>query len=90
MANKRFIAQAIINRVENSQGSKYSDWRIGITNDPEDRKAEWNYPKYWQQWQADSLKDAQEIETFFIHEKRMQGGTGGNLSPYRSVHVYIF
>ena len=43
----------------------------------------------WRNWTADSLSDAQDIESYFI-DKGMKGGTGGDLSSYRAVYVYIF
>ena len=40
-------------------------------------------------WTADSLSDAQDIERHFI-SKGMKGGTGGDLSAYKTVYVYVF
>ncbi len=92
--DKNAIRKAIMHRVESSKEVRYSAWRIGLTHDPEERKAqheeEGRNIQYWQQWFADSLSDAQEIESFFINEKGMKGGTGGDLSPNRTVYVYIF
>ena len=74
--------------------SKYSAWRIGLTHDLTERKAHWRDTegldiKYWKDWQADSLSDAQDIESQFIN-KGMDGGTGGDLSAKKTVYVYIF
>jgi predicted GIY-YIG superfamily endonuclease len=81
---------AIINRVGSSN---YSIWTIGLTHDPAERKQqhenEGKSTTYWQQWTADSLSDAQDIESYFINEKGMKGGTGGDLSSRRVVFVYI-
>ena len=90
MATKVFIKQTIIDRVEGSKSTpNYSAWQIGLTHDPEKRKKEWDSPMYWEQWQAASLADAEEIESFFINEKSMMGGTGGDLSPSKTTYVYI-
>jgi len=43
----------------------------------------------WHNWTADSLADAQEIENYFINEKGMKGGVGGDLSARKTVYVYI-
>jgi hypothetical protein len=88
---KQDIINAIIMAVG---GTSYSSWRIGLTNDPATRKAYWRDTEKedvttWKQWPADSLKDAQDIETLFIG-KGMKGGTGGDLSDNETVYVYIF
>ena len=91
--NKQSITQAIINRVESSKTVNYTSWRIGLTHTPSERKEEHENEgrpiTHWQQWQADSLADAQAIESYFINEKKMQGGTGGDLSSSQTVYVYI-
>lgn len=92
--DKQSIKQAIINRVESSKTVNYSAWTFGLTHNPQERKKqhenEGKSTTYWKQWTVDSLTDAQEIESYFINEKDMKGGTGGNLSGDRIVYVYIF
>jgi hypothetical protein len=92
--DKKSITQAIIARVESSKTVDYSAWTIGLTHDPAERKqeheADGKATEYWQQWVADSVSDAQEIESYFINTKGMNGGTGGDLSPRKTVYVYIF
>jgi hypothetical protein len=92
--DKRSIKQAIINRVESSKTVDYSAWTIGLTHDPATRKqeheSEGRSTTHWNQWTAGSLSNAQDIESYFINDTGMKGGTGGNLSPHRSVFVYIF
>jgi len=92
--DKESIKQAIINRVESSKTVEYSAWTIGLTHDPAERKkqheADGKSTKHWKQWVADSLSDAREIESYFINKKGMKGGTGGDLSARKKVHVYIF
>ena len=92
MASKAAIMAAINTKVG---VSKYSSWRIGLTHDLAERKAHWKDTKKkdvtcWVAWQADSLSDAQDIETYFIQTKGMDGGEGGNLSANKTVYVYIF
>ena len=59
--NKETIKSEIASKV----GSSFSLYRIGLTHDPAKRKQEWvdesKNVKYWKQWQADTLSDAQEI-----------------------------
>ena len=90
---KRSIDSAIIKRIESSKKVDYSVWRIGITHDPEERKRQHRKDgkstTYWKQWTADSLSDAEEIESHFINDLGLEGGTGGNLSDDSTVYVYI-
>lgn len=92
--DKDSIKRAIATRVESSKTVDYSAWTIGLTHDPDGRKkeheSEGKSTQYWHQWTADSLSDAQDIETFFINKKGMKGGTGGDLSPRKTAYVYIF
>ncbi len=92
--DKKSIKQAIIDRVELSETVDYSAWTIGLTHDPADRKkqhaADGKSTKYWEQWVADTLSDAQDIESYFINTKGMKGGTGGDLRARKTVYVYIF
>ena len=73
---------------------RYSDWRIGITGDINERMSThtkagkvvsgWNY------WLARSLNDARRVEHHFIYEKgedHMWGEVGGK-TP--GTYVYIF
>ena len=73
--------------------SKYLLWHIGLTHDPGKRKEEHmiegKTTTYWKHWEADSLSDAQDIESYFIN-KGMKGGTGGDLNSQQIVYVYIF
>lgn len=70
-----------------------SIWRVGLTHDPVERRAYWTdktgSTTYWSQWLAASLTDAQEIECAAIRDG-MKGGTGGGLSHFEPVWVYVF
>ena len=86
---------SIISAIEVRRGTiGYSAWRIGLTHDPGERKQYWKETEnqsvtLWSQWQTDSLSDAHDIESHFIN-KGMKGGTGGDLSPYKTTYVYVF
>jgi hypothetical protein len=89
---KDSIIQAINTRVGRSD---FNAWRIGLTHDLGERKTYWKETEHqdvfhWTQWTADSLADAQEIESYFINGKGIKSGTGGDLSPSKTVYVYIF
>ena len=85
----------IISAIETKVGSSiYTNWRIGLTNDPDERRTYWSDTEkqnvtYWTQWPADSLSDAQDIEAEFIRQG-MKGGTGGDILSNRIVYIYIF
>ncbi len=92
MTAKSTIIQEITASVRKTNTS-FSSWRIGLTHDPADRKTYWKEIKNigcWTQWTPESLADAQDIESHFINEKGMKGGTGGDLSASYTVYVYIF
>lgn len=89
MASKTTIMAEI-----QSKCSSYSLWRIGLTHDLAERKQYWRDTKNesvtsWSSWTADSLSNAQDIEAHFI-SKGMKGGTGGGLSSWKTVYVYVF
>ena len=92
--DKNVIAQQIIDRVEATKKPNYGAWTVGLSHDPRTRREQHEKDgkdtQYWIQWTASSLDDAQQIEAFFINEKGMKGGTGGDLSPHRVTYVYIF
>jgi len=90
MANAKAIAAGIIDRVNRSKTPNFKAWRIGLTHDVQQRYQEWGKPTHFLYWEADSLDDAQAIEAYFINEKGMEGGTGGDLNARRSLYVYIF
>ena len=62
------------------------DYPWAPTDDPDKRKKEHGNPKHWHQWDADTEKEARNVESYFI-DKGMKGGTGGLGS---ADYVYIF
>ncbi len=87
--NAREIVYEIDSTVRASH-SDYSDWRIGVTDDPLGRRKrhqdEGRYTRLWKQWEADGETDARSVEAYFV-DKGMKSGvdwdTNGNF-------VYIF
>ena len=90
MATRQAIINGIDQRVQKSQTPNYKAWQIGITQDIGQRYEDWKKPEHFMYWEGDSLQDAQAVETYFINQKGMQGGTGGDLIPSRKTYVYIF
>ncbi len=89
--NKSAIISAINNKTSNTP---YSSWRIGLTHNLDERKQQWKDTEYhninhWNDWQTDSLQDAQDIEYYFTN-KDMKGRIGDNLSSNKPVYVYVF
>lgn len=67
-------------------GSDYSNWYIGITDDPDTRRQQHTNTSRWKAWPANSENDAREIEREFLN-KGMRGDTGGGYTP-NWVYVY--
>ena len=81
MATETAIKAAIESLV-----SVYSNWTIGVTDDPARRRREHGNPTPWHDWDADTETAARNVEAYFL-AKGMKGGTGG---PGRADCVYIF
>ena len=69
---------------------RYSDWTIGVSDDPVMRRAEHELdgedtPR-WRQWEADTESEARNVEALFIGQG-MKGGVGGR---GRANFVYVF
>ncbi len=82
----------IVSEITAKCGGDFKIWRIGITADLEERKEFWSgqeSTKYWAEWQADSASDAKAIEAYFLNEKKMKGGTGGDVTS-QTKYVYVF
>ncbi|MGD1054858.1 MAG: hypothetical protein ABR867_02105 [Nitrososphaerales archaeon] len=87
--NAREIVYAIDYTVRESR-STYSDWRIGMTDDPSGRRKRHQDggrdTQLWKQWEADSETEARSVEAYFI-DKGMKGGVDGDANGN---FVYIF
>lgn len=68
----------------------YSLWYIGVTDNPDERKAqhanEGSNVSLWQQWKTNSEQDGRDIEKYFL-DLGMKGGQGGG---GRAGYVYVF
>lgn len=81
MASESAIKAAI-----DSIATDYSNWIIGVTDNPARRKTEHGNPSTWFQWDADTEIGARNVEKYSL-DKGMKGGGGG---PGRADFVYIF
>lgn len=75
----------IISEVESTINKKYSDWEIGITNEPGKRKAQLGNPLSWLQWQAASEDVALFILAYFLDSGLKLSGK----KPEQGKHVFI-
>ncbi len=64
----------------------YSKWRIGRVNDPEEAKIQHGNPDSWRDWNATSVDDAKEVESYFIDKGMRSEGAGYGGADF----VYIF
>jgi hypothetical protein len=87
--NAREIVYVIDYTVRESR-STYSDWRIGITDEPSGRRKrhqeEGSDTQLWKQWEADNETEARSVEAYFIN-KGMKGGVDGDTN---GSFVYVF
>jgi hypothetical protein len=88
---KQDIIREIIQKVGFTD---FDGWQIGLTQNPDKSETQWKEEgrnvSSWAAWAADSVEEAREIESYFVNEKKMKGGTPGEFSPYRVLHVFIF
>ena len=64
----------------------YSKWRIGRVNEPEECKIQQGNPDSWRDWNATSVDDAKEVESYFIDKGMRSEGAGYGGADF----VYIF
>ena len=96
--NERDIKDEINKKVENTSISnkhpplaeKYRYWYIGITDNPDERKASHKGKgvdvAHWRSWPASTEDIARRVESHF-QRQGMKGDTGGGKTPK---YVYIY
>jgi hypothetical protein len=87
--------QTIITNIKNhisSRGGGYSDWYVGIAEDPEKRLSEHNVNlksgDIWIYDHATSSDVAREVEKYFIEILKTDGGGGGGSDSSDYVYAY--
>lgn len=75
----------IKSQIENTVGGHYSDWKIGLTDNPKERKAQLGNPLNWLHWKTDSERTSQNIESFFLKKGMLSAGGSKKSATY----VYI-
>ena len=78
---------AIEEEIEKLVGT-YSLWEIGITNDPSLREVETGAPMGWRHFEADTERNAKEIEAHFV-DKGMHGDSGLRISGAKYVYIFM-
>lgn len=77
----------IMKEIESSVGTNFATWTIGLTDDPSRRINERGNPAYWNDWQANSELDAQEIFDHFtnlgMQKDELEEGVPAN-------YVYVY
>lgn len=90
-ANDKEIIERIDEHLKNSGRRYYSDFYIGITNDPECRLFDEHKVKkdgmWWIYSKADNIETARTVERYYL-DKGMRGGDGGGDDT--SVYVYCY
>jgi hypothetical protein len=85
--NQNELIQSIKTKVGSSN---YSNWVIGVTDDPITRRQQHekigNNVRFWSHWKTDSEKTGRDIEKYFL-DLGMKGDTGGGGS---AGYVYVF
>ena len=82
MASENYI----IRQIADITAGKYTEWQIGLTNEPLSYKAQLGNPLTWLHWKADSEQEALNTERFFL-DKGLKGTRRTTTGP--GVYVYI-
>jgi len=93
------VKRAIENHIHPKNGrsfliSSYSNWYIGVSNNPLVRKAQHEYTKqltamHFQYWELDCKEDALEVEEYF-HDLGMADKKGAGGVRRNTTTVYVF
>ncbi len=87
--------ERIISEIKNhisSRGGTYSEWYVGIAEEPRQRLfGEHNVKEKEDKWifrQTSSNETARNIEKYFVNSLKTDGGTGGGDEKTKSVYAY--
>lgn len=88
VSKKEFIRKAIKHFVKDHSlwFRDYGNWYIGITSNPDSLSLEHGYRNIWTYWEADSIREARELEMLFLEEGMHGDAMGKTNTPF----VYIF
>ena len=84
--NASEIISEIDELVKSQTEGVYSKWRIGRANDAEEAKTQHGAPASWRDWDANSVKDAIEAESYFVEKGMRQEGEGYGDADF----IYVF
>ncbi len=72
-------------QIKKTVDGKYSDWQIGVTNDPKHRKAQLGNPLSWLQWKVDTEETAFMGAQYFQKKGMLCDGE----LPKSAKYIYI-
>jgi hypothetical protein len=78
--------ESIRREIHNRIRTNYSNWYIGVTENPNDRYSQHDSPETWKAWLCSSAAVARRIEKRFLN-LGCQGGSGGGTNT-RYVYIY--
>ncbi len=84
--NASEIISEIDELVKSQTEGVYSKWRIGRANDVDDSKTQHGNPDSWHDWDANTVQDAIEVESYFVEKGMRQEGEGYGGADF----IYVF
>jgi hypothetical protein len=67
-------AADVITQITRTVDGSYSEWHIGVTDDPVARKARVGNPLTWVHWKVDSTNEARLVVEHFLDLGMQQSG----------------
>ena len=80
------IISEIDELVKSQTDGVYSKWRIGRANDVEESKTQHGNPDSWLDWDADTVEDAIQVESYFVENGMRLEGAGYGDADF----IYVF
>ncbi len=91
MCSAHRITADITMRVKFSASDRFDAWRIGITQDAAGTTAKWERLPSFNCIATESLREACDVESFFVNEEKMQSlPAADELVEGKQTHVYFF
>ncbi len=88
MAKSEEQIKSDIKNFVNENGGAYSDWYVGISEDPESRLQQHGSKNAWIYREATSNEVARRIEKYFVEVLGTDGGSGGGDEYSDYVYAY--
>ena len=75
----------ILDSIEKLTRLYYSEWSIGVTDDPGKSRAEHLNPDSWYYWGTETEQQARKMEKYFLDKGMRSEGLSG-----KAFYIYIF